>query len=141
MKLPKKLPRWLVLGLAYPLLFLNGWLLILTFDYFHSIIAILITATLLAFVLNYPVQLLKRWGVRRTAAVIWVFLLSLLVLGVLGLTLVPIAIAQLNELIIRLPSWIKSGSQPKTVLLLKDITKRYQSKINLAVSERFNEFR
>ncbi|GAB4192735.1 MAG: AI-2E family transporter [Coleofasciculaceae cyanobacterium] len=111
MKLTKRLPRWLVLGLAYPLLFLNGWLLILTFDYFHSIIAILITATLLAFVLDYPVQLLRRWGVRRTAAVIWVFLLTLLISVVLGLTLVPIAIAQLNELIVRLPSWIKSGSQ------------------------------
>lgn len=111
MKLTKKLPRWLVLGLAYPLLFLNGWLLILTFDYFHSIIAILITATLLAFVLDYPVQLLRQWGVRRTAAVIWVFLLTLLISVVLGLTLVPIAIAQLNELIVRLPSWIKSGSQ------------------------------
>lgn len=111
MKLTKKLPRWLVLGLAYPFLFLNGWLLILTFDYFQSIIDILITATLLAFVLDYPIQLLRRRGVRRTFAIIWVFLLTLLVLVVLGLTLAPIVIAQLNELIVRLPSWIKSGSQ------------------------------
>ncbi|HBB31426.1 MAG TPA: AI-2E family transporter [Cyanobacteria bacterium UBA8803] len=116
MKFTTKLPRWLVMGLAYPLLFLNGWLFILTFHYFQAPITIFITATLLAFVLDYPVEFLKRRGMKRNAAILVVFLLAFLVLALLGLILVPIILAQFTELAQRLPSWIDSGNQQLTYL-------------------------
>ena len=111
MKVIKKLPPWLVVGLAYPLIFLNTWLLILTLEYFKPVVSILIAATLLAFVLDYAVQFLRRWRVQRQIAVLAVFLITLLVLLVLGLILVPIALSQFNDLIVGLPSWIESSNQ------------------------------
>ncbi|HAG84902.1 MAG TPA: AI-2E family transporter [Cyanobacteria bacterium UBA12227] len=111
MKFTKKLPRWLVVGLAYPLIFLNSWLFILTFEYFKSLLTIIIAAILLAFVLDYPVQFLRRCRVQRNVAIFLVFLLTLFLLLILGLTLAPMAIAQFNELILGLPSWIESSSE------------------------------
>jgi predicted PurR-regulated permease PerM len=105
------LPRWLNLGLVFPLALLNGWLFLQFVQYFQPLISIFIAAILLAFILDYPVRLLQQAGVKRTSAAWWVFLLTLLILVAIGVTLVPIILEQLNELANRLPSWIKSGSQ------------------------------
>lgn len=110
MKISETMPRWLTLGFAFPLIFLNSWLLLVAFDYFDKIISILLAASLLAFILDYPVNLLERYGAKHTPAVILVFLLTLLTLVGLGITLVPIALEQLTELANRLPVWIKSGA-------------------------------
>lgn len=111
MKPRTQIPPWIVWALAFPLIALNCWLLIVAFQYFREPIAIFITATLLAFILNYPVQFLASHQVPRTRAVLWVIALTLLVLGVAGVTLAPIAFSQLNDLANRLPSWLESGSQ------------------------------
>jgi predicted PurR-regulated permease PerM len=105
------LPRWLNLGLVFPLIILNGWLFLQFVRYFQPLISIFIAAILLAFILDYPVRLLQQAGVKRSSAAWWVFLLTLLILVAVGVTLVPIILEQLNELANRLPSWIKSGSQ------------------------------
>lgn len=110
-RLSEKLPRWLNWGLAFPLFVLNGWLLLVVFNYFHTIISIVLAASLLAFILDYPVDVLERYGVKHTPAVVLVFLVTLLTLVGLGITLVPIALNQLSELANRLPSWIKSGAE------------------------------
>ncbi|NJO93927.1 MAG: AI-2E family transporter [Hydrococcus sp. RM1_1_31] len=70
-----------------------------------------ITANLLAFVLNYPVRLFISRGVKRDRAILLVVLLALLVVIVLGLTLAPALIGQINDLIAGLPTWIESSSQ------------------------------
>lgn len=111
MKSGNFLPIWLVRSLILPLVVLNGWLLLLIFEYFQSLIAVLITALLLAFVLEYPVNLLQRLGVKRHRAVLWVFAAALSLLVVLALTLAPVVVGQLSELANRLPSWIDSGTQ------------------------------
>ena len=116
MKLTNKLPRWLVMGLVYPLLFLNGWLFVLAFEYFKSPITIFITANLLAFVLDYPVKFFKRWGMRRNFAILLVFLITFLLLTILAITIAPILIKQLTDLAEYLPSWIESGRQQLTYL-------------------------
>lgn len=54
---------------------LNGWVLLLLFDYFRTIITIVAVATLLAFVLEYPVAWLQRLKIRRPRAVLLVLLL------------------------------------------------------------------
>ena len=106
-----KLPRLLTLGLAFPLIFLNGWLLLILVQELQPLFSILITATLLAFLLDYPIRFLVGRGMKRGIAVTLVLLLFLLVLGVLGVFLVPLILRQANELLTRLPEWIKSGQQ------------------------------
>jgi predicted PurR-regulated permease PerM len=111
MKPRTQIPPWIVWALAFPLSALNGWLLIVAFQYFQAPIATFITATLLAFILNYPVQFLVTHQVLRTRAVLWVLGITLLLLSVAGVTLAPIVFSQLNDLANRLPSWLESGSQ------------------------------
>lgn len=111
MKRINRLPRWVTRGLFLPLVALNAWVALQIFQYFQSLIAICIIATLLAFILDYPVRLLTRLKVKRTRAVLLVLLLALVFLVILGVTLIPTAINQLNELATRLPMWIESGSQ------------------------------
>lgn len=106
-----KLLRWLVLGLPFPLIVLNGWLALGVFQYFRNLITILVAATLLAFILNYPVRFLKKRGLQRGSAVLLVILVALLSLVAFAFTLAPILLIQLNELAKLLPSWIDSGGQ------------------------------
>lgn len=111
MKFLASLPRWSIWGLSLPLVVLNGWVLLLLLNYFSSIITKLVTALLLAFVLSYPVGLLQRLKIPRTRAVLLVLLLAIAILAVLGVTVLPTLIGQVNELTNRLPTWIDSGSQ------------------------------
>ena len=109
-----RLPRWVVWGLALPLLALNGWVALQIFAFFRSQLTIFLTATLLSFVLNYPVQLLSRFRLKRSIAILLVLLGTVSVVGVLGFLLAPPLIEQVNELAGRLPSWIDSGTSQLT---------------------------
>ncbi len=129
MKFIEKLPSWVNWGLAFPLIVLNGWLFLIVFNYFDSLIGTFIIANLLAFVLNYLVKFLATHGINRNVAVLIVFICTILILGTLGLTLTPIAIAQLNELIVRLPSWFQSGIQQ--IQALNDLAVSHNIDINL----------
>ena len=111
-----RLPRWMAWGLALPLLALNGWVALQIFAYFRSQLTVFMTATLLSFVLNYPVQLLSRFRLRRSLAILLVLLGSVSVLGVLGVLLVPPLVEQINDLSGRLPSWLDSGLSQMTAL-------------------------
>lgn len=103
--------RLLVIALAIPVFVLNGWLLLLTLEYFKSIINIFVTATLLSFLLDYPVQRLQNYGLKRTIAILGVLLITLIIFMILGITLIPMIIQQFDTLIERFPSWIESGTQ------------------------------
>ncbi|MBZ8179665.1 AI-2E family transporter [Oscillatoria salina] len=98
--------------------FLLTWLLILlTFgatiyalSYVGELISILLTAALIAFLLNYAVHLLKPVLPRSVAAVL-VYLFAALVVIFLGLTLVPPVFNQGRQLITRLPELFAEGQQ------------------------------
>jgi len=105
------LPRWALLGLTLPLLVLNGWVLLLVCNYFQPLPNILIIATLIAFLLDYPIKFLQSWWGKRNLAVLAVLLLATLIFILLILIFVPLVIKQLNELIISLPSWFIAGKQ------------------------------
>ena len=109
-----RLPRWMVWGLALPLLGLNGWVALQIFAYFRAQFTIFLTATLLSFLLNYPVQWLSRFRLRRSLAILLVLLITISILGVLGVLLVPLLIGQINDLSGRLPSWIDSSTSQMT---------------------------
>ncbi|NRB06672.1 MAG: AI-2E family transporter [Richelia sp.] len=96
-------------ALFAPLVVLNGWAISVIFDYFHSLIVILVGASVLAFLLNYPVSFMERQGANRQQVAILVFLLALSVLLALGLTLFPLALTQAQQLVARLPELIDSG--------------------------------
>ncbi|MFM7427115.1 MAG: AI-2E family transporter [Elainella sp.] len=104
-----KLPRWASLGLIFPIIFLNGWLFLLLIDQLEPLVSILIAATLIAFLLDYPIRFLQQLGVQRGAAVGLVILLFVLLLILLVLVLGPLILQQANELLTRLPEWIESG--------------------------------
>ncbi|MEH2286129.1 AI-2E family transporter [Nostoc sp.] len=106
-----KLPRWLTIGLAFPIAILNGWLLLQVIQYFQPLVNIIAAAILLAFVLNYPIQFLQEQGVKPNLAIGGVLLFTVVILVALGITLVPLIIQQLVELANILPSWIDSGTQ------------------------------
>ena len=110
-----QLPKWLTFGLVLPLLILNGWLLILVFEYFQSLITIFATATLLSFILDYPVRFLEQKHIPRTIAILIVLLMGVLLLGIIGITVIPILIDQFNGLLERLPSYVASGSEQAKV--------------------------
>lgn len=105
-----KLPYWLRLGLIFPLVFLNGWLIFLLIDYLEPLVSIFITASLLAFLLDFPILFLQDRGIPRILAIALVLLIGLLVLGLLALLLIPLIVQQLNDLITILPQWIETGS-------------------------------
>ncbi len=103
------LTRTGAIALFAPLLVLNGWAISVIFHYFHSLIVILVAASVLAFLLNYPVSWMVRQGAKREQVAILVFLLALSILLALGVTLVPLALTQAQQLVARLPELIDSG--------------------------------
>jgi predicted PurR-regulated permease PerM len=118
---------------------LNSWAAALIFGYFHSILEIAIVAALLAFLLNYPVSFLQRNSVTgRNQAAIMVFLLALSVLFGLGITLVPLAFSQAQQLVASLPKWIDSGQ--RQILTLNMQLEGMGFPVNLdLLSEQVNE--
>ncbi|MCS7030785.1 MAG: AI-2E family transporter [Gloeomargarita sp. SKYG116] len=110
MRIAGSLPPWLTWGLALPLVVLNGWLLLTAVNYLQPLVNILVIATVLSFLLDYPIELLQSWGMRRSWAVLVVLLAAVSGLTVAGITLVPVVIKQVNELVVRLPNWLASGT-------------------------------
>jgi predicted PurR-regulated permease PerM len=108
--------RLLAIALAAPLTVLNAWAFSTIFGYFQSLFVILLVASLLAFLLNYPVNWLQNKGVRRGQAALLVSLVTLLILLTLGVTLLPLAFAQAQQLVARLPEWLDSGQRQLVML-------------------------
>ncbi|MEN9235887.1 MAG: AI-2E family transporter [Gloeomargarita sp. GMQP_bins_120] len=110
MRITGSLPPWLTWGLVLPLVVLNGWLLLITVKYLQPLVNILVIATVLSFLLDYPINLLQSWGMRRSWAVLLVLLTALTGVTIAGVTLGPVVVKQVNELVVRLPNWLASGA-------------------------------
>jgi len=106
-----KLIRRLTVGLTFPLIFLNGWLLLSLAEKLQPLVGILIAATLIAFLLDYPIRFIEQRGLKRGLAASGVLLIFFLILTTLILFLGPLIWQQANELVIRLPEWLKSGQK------------------------------
>ncbi len=114
--------RALMVILGAPLLVLNGWAFAAIFNYFRSLITILVGASLLAFLLNYPISFLERRGAKRGPVAVLVFLVAIALLTALGITLLPDAINQAQQLVTRLPELIDSGR--RQVIMLNEQAER-----------------
>jgi predicted PurR-regulated permease PerM len=111
-----QLLKWLVITLLFPLIFLNAWLLFRFFQYFQPLVTTFVLATLLAFILNYPVSILEERGVKRSYAIALVFFSALIILTALGVILVPIVLEQFHEMVQQLPQWIDYNKQKLEIL-------------------------
>jgi predicted PurR-regulated permease PerM len=133
------LARVVTIAFTAPLLVLNAWAFSSIFHYFHSLIVILVAAALLTFLLNYPVGWIQQHGwITRGRAAIVVFLFAVSVLLGLGVTLVPLAIEQAQQLVVRLPEWIDSGQ--RQLVLLNDQLEGAGFPINLDIlAEQIND--
>lgn len=109
--------RTLVILLAAPLMVLNVWALAQIFDYFREILVAVIVASLLAFLLGYPVGWLRQFGIRRSIASVLVLLGAIVILITVGITILPSVIEQAQQLVTKLPEWFDSG---KGQLLMLD---------------------
>ena len=103
--------KWISYFLVVPLVVINGWLLLIAFNYFESLISVAVTATLLSFVLDYPVKWLQRLKLSRSLAILIVLLFVISGLSLVSIIVVPIILDQLNQLLEKLPSWLSSGSE------------------------------
>ena len=108
--------RLLVIALAAPLAVLNAWAFSEIFAYFQSLLVTILVASLLAFLLNYPVSWLETLGVKRGLAALFVFLVALLLLLAIGVTLFPLVLTQAQQLVSRLPEWFDSGRRQLIML-------------------------
>lgn len=107
----KRLLIGLSWGLPLPLLLLNGWVALQFLAFFKEGITALVTATLLSFLIAYPIQNLRqRFGLRKPLAVLLVVIVFLLILSLLSFTLIPFLLDQVTELTQRFPGWIRSSS-------------------------------
>jgi predicted PurR-regulated permease PerM len=111
-----KLPRWLVWEIAVPLTILNGWLLYQVAQTFRTPLTLLTAATLLAFLLSYPAELLQKRGLGRGPSVLVIFLLAAVGLVVAAMALMPVLLGQLQELAQYLPGWLASSGDEFQVL-------------------------
>ena len=84
--------RYLVLGLCGPLIFLNIWLMGQVYHFFEQVISITALSSILALLLNYPVQWLTKINIRRQWAIFIVAGLAITILVMLALAVVPLVI-------------------------------------------------
>jgi predicted PurR-regulated permease PerM len=113
----QKLPQWLKISLAFPLVFLNFWLIGLLYHSLQPISSIVIAACLVTFLLDYPISFLERRGLPRALAIGLVLVVAIALVGAIGFGLLPIVFQQLEEFVNRLPAWLAAAQEQVSNLL------------------------
>lgn len=96
--------------LTWLLIFFSGWAMLSALSYVGELLSILITAGLIAFLLNYAVARLQHILPRGVAAGL-VYLAAGLAVVLIGLTIVPPVFAQGRQLATNFPSLLESAQQ------------------------------
>ncbi|NER05824.1 MAG: AI-2E family transporter [Okeania sp. SIO3C4] len=94
--------------ITWLLLLVAGWLTIGAISYVGEIVSILITAGLVAFLLNYPVSKLQKI-LPRSLAVGLVYLTAALIILIIVLTIVPPVLNQARQLWLKFPDLLESA--------------------------------
>lgn len=111
-----KLPNWLNFWLIFPLIVLDGWLILLLCKYLQPMPSIVLTASLIAFLLELPIMFLEKQGLPRGLAISLVLLLALVILIIISLILVPLVFEQSIEFASRLPDWLAKAEAQLEIL-------------------------
>ncbi|MBE9180754.1 AI-2E family transporter [Oculatella sp. LEGE 06141] len=93
--------------IRFLLLFASGWAIVQFLNYFRTVVIIFITATILAFLLNYPVRWLKR-VLPHGLAVSFIFLISLVLIGAVTFTVGLVVLSQGQRLLESLSDFLNS---------------------------------
>ncbi|MBD2057182.1 AI-2E family transporter [Oculatella sp. FACHB-28] len=96
--------------ITWALILITGWMTLNALRYFSELISILVTAGLIAFLLNYLVARLHTLMPRGLAAGL-VYLLAGAAVGLIGVTIAPPVLTQAQQLIVDSPELIASGQQ------------------------------
>lgn len=96
--------------ITWLLVLVTGWFTIAAVNYVGELVSILVTAGLIAFLLNYAVAKLQVFLPRGIAAGL-VYVTAGLLVAVIGLTIVPPVFNQARQLGLRLPDLLESASQ------------------------------
>ncbi|MBD2459769.1 AI-2E family transporter [Oscillatoria sp. FACHB-1407] len=111
--------------ITWVLILLTGWMMLNALSYFSELISILVTAGLIAFLLNYPVKTLRSLMPRGLAVGV-VYISAGIIVGLIGVTIAPPVLNQAQQLITNLPALIASGQQQLTEF--QDWSKAHQVK-------------
>lgn len=96
--------------ITWLLILVTGWLTFNLLSFAAGLISILLTAALIAFLLNYPVRVLKTIISRPLAATL-VYLGAALIASIILLTVFPPALNQGRQLITKSPELIAAGQE------------------------------
>jgi predicted PurR-regulated permease PerM len=101
--------------ITWLLVLVTGWLSLNALTYFGELLSVLVTAGLIAFLLNYPVARLQRlWPgghLPRGIAAAVVYLLVGVGLVVVGIVIAPPILNQAQQLVNNLPNLVSSGQE------------------------------
>lgn len=96
--------------ITWLLVLVTGWVTLSALSYVGEIISILLTASLIAFLLNYAVRVLRPF-LPRTVAAILVYLVAAVFVVLIALTLAPPVFNQGRQLVTRFPELLEQGQQ------------------------------
>lgn len=96
--------------ITWLLILVTGWVTLNALSYVGELISILLTAALIAFLLNYAVAAVQSLLPRNLAAIL-VYLGAAFAVVVIALTLVPPVFNQARQLVTNLPSLLEQGQQ------------------------------
>jgi predicted PurR-regulated permease PerM len=114
------------------LLFACGWVIVQLLDYFQTVIVVFSFAAVLAFLLHFPVDFLRRF-LPRSIAIIITFLISIMTIAVLIIAIGLTISSQGQQLIAGTTSY--SNSLIRSIQQLEDFLKPYNLKIDFSIVE------
>lgn len=96
--------------ITWLLILVTGWVTLNALSYVGELISILLTAALIAFLLNYAVAAVQDFLPRSVAAV-FVYLVAAFAVVLIALTVVPPVFNQGRQLVTNLPSLLEEGQE------------------------------
>jgi predicted PurR-regulated permease PerM len=96
--------------ITWLLILVTGWVTLNALNYVGELISILLTAALIAFLLNYAVAVVQPFLPRSVAAV-FVYLVAAVAVVLIALTLVPPVFNQGRQLAANLPTLLQEGQE------------------------------
>lgn len=120
--------------LTWLLLLLTGWATLSVLSYVGELLSILITAGLIAFLLNYAVAGLQPFMPRNVAAII-VYLVTGFAIVLITVTLVPPVFNQARLFVTNLPSLLESAQQQLTTFQTWSVERNLPFDVRILASQ------
>ncbi|HHP7243370.1 MAG TPA: AI-2E family transporter [Elainellaceae cyanobacterium] len=137
--IPKAVVYGLLIITLFPLICLNGWLILQILQYLQPFVSIFTISALLAFILNYPVHFLQQGGLNRGYAVLLVFLTAIATISIIGVILFPFLFNEINAVLERIPEWLDAINKNLSSLQAWSISQQWSISINETIAQLTDE--